>query len=142
MSAAENSLQARKNNSKQNLLIIDTLQGKTLTANVLQQNLQQQLDDIDDEKFVLKQKLDDITVVAETYDREFRDRMATPAPKPLKTTQDWVLAFFFIAFSLFMLAVTSFVYLKFHLTIGLILLMIFVDFATIFSVYILVMRFC
>jgi len=136
-------MDARKQNANQNLLTIDTLQSQYMIGNESQSALQLQLDDIKDKKFVAQQKLDDITVVAETYDREFRDRMATPVPpKFLNTTQDWILAFFFITLSLFMVAVTTFVYLRFHLTISLVLLMLFVDFATIFSVYILVMRFC
>jgi hypothetical protein len=135
-------LSARIQNANQTLLVIDSMQGQYVTSQVLQSNLQQQLEDIQDNTFVAQQKLEDLSVIAETYDREFRDRMANPSPKPfIKTTQDWVLAMFFSTYLMFMVAAVMFVFLRFHLNISLIVLMIFLVFVITFSVYILIMQF-
>ena len=98
-------LLARKQNAKQNLLNMDILQSNYLTSDILQADLAAQLETIKDDTFLVQQKLSDLSIISETYDREFRDRMANPSKQPyLKTTHDWILALFFISYSLFMIA--------------------------------------
>jgi hypothetical protein len=138
----DDDLSARKQNAKQNLLNIDTLQSAHLASEVLQADLNVQLQTIQDETFFVEQQLNDLSVISETYDREFRDRMANPGPKPyLKTTHDWILAIFFMSYSLFMVAAASFTFMRYPLTISLVSLVIFISFAMTYTMYKAILQF-
>ena len=135
-------LNARKNNSRQTLSIIDSMQGQYLTAQVLQSSLQTQLQDIEDQTFYIQQQLSDLQVVTETYDREFKDRMDNPTKKPyFSTTQDWVLAMFFFTYGLFMIACVFYIYLRNKTSVLLVCLMIAIVFTLTYSIINLIRTF-
>jgi len=135
-------LRARKSNSLQMLSILDAVQGQYLTAQVLQSTLQKQLQDIEDKTFYIKQQLSDLHVVTETYDREFKDRMENPTQKPyFSTTQDWVLAIFFITYFLFMIVFVFFIFLRNKLSVLIICVMIAVVFILTYSIINLIRTF-
>jgi hypothetical protein len=73
----------------------------SVKTNTTLQNNQNTIDTMVEQiKLLQQQKIDTETAVT-TYDREFQERMERPPPKRMfNTTQDWVLAIFFVTYTL------------------------------------------
>ena len=68
-------------------------------------NQQREITKLTSQKISLSQQSEDMQTAIDTYDREFNQRMENPTEKNVfSTTQDWILAIFFITYGLMVLS--------------------------------------